>query len=152
MLLLVGYPCQICMNRSVYIWLMRFSYHACVVCVWIQIWCVQLWWLQILFCCTHAYDVHWGVVRWSWGGGSPSVNYSSRGDNETSSTCVLKRLFIVVFLWRWGGAFGRLHFVAAKAMLHGLGFEVPLLWSMMCQGGVIGGLLFVVAMAMIPFS
>jgi hypothetical protein len=37
-------------------------------------------------------------------------------------------------------------------MLHGLGFEVPLLWSMMCQGGVIGGLLFVVAMAMIPFS
>jgi hypothetical protein len=37
-------------------------------------------------------------------------------------------------------------------MIPSLGFEVPLLWSMMCQGGVIGGLLFVAAMAMIPIS
>jgi hypothetical protein len=51
---------------------------------------------------------------------------------------VLKRLFIAIFLWRWGGAFGRLHFVAAKAMIHGLGFEVPLLWSTMCQGESLG--------------
>jgi hypothetical protein len=27
-------------------------------------------------------------------------------------------------------------------MIPGLGFEVPLLWSMMCQGGVIGGATF----------